>query len=70
MKKFQVVLTRAYAVDVYANSEKDAKQLVEFFMGDPPDRSNESERRKHKFKIVDIEMTMNEAFEASEYQEI
>ncbi len=70
MKKYQVILTRAYAVEVYANNNEDAKRLAEFFIGDPPDRSNKLDREKHQFRIGEMEMRMNEAVEAEEYIEI
>ena len=70
MKKYQVTLTRAYVINVHAKNIEDAKRLVEFFIGDPPDRSNKLEREKYEFKIGEMEMRMNEAVEADEYQEI
>lgn len=69
MKTFDIMLTRAYRVQIEAKNEKSAKELVEFFIGDPKDESNEIERSQHRFNILEIEMTMNEAFEAEEVEE-
>ena len=64
MKTFDVMLTRAYKVTIDAEDEKSAKELAEFFIGDPKDESTEREQSQHKFNIQEIEMTMNEAMEA------
>ena len=69
MKTFKVMLTRAYRVQIEAHDEKSAKELVEFFIGNPKDESTEKERAQHKFNIQEFEMTMNEAFEADEVEE-
>jgi hypothetical protein len=37
--------------------------LSSFFTGDIQDLSEETDRTNHKFRIVDIENTMNEVFE-------
>lgn len=63
------MLTRAYRVQIEAESGKSAKQLVELFIGNPKDESAEKERFQRKFNIQEIEMTMNEAFEANEVEE-
>ena len=55
-----------YRVQIEAKNQKSAKELVEFFIGNPKDESTEKERLKYKFNIQDVEMTMNEAFEAEE----
>jgi hypothetical protein len=69
MKTFDVMLTRAYKVTIDAEDETSAKQLAEFFIGNPKDESNEKERTQYKFNIQEIEMTLNEAFEAEEVKE-
>ena len=66
MKTFNVILTRAYRVQIEAKNQASAKELVEYFIGNPKDESNEKERSQHKFDIQEIEMTMNEAFEVEE----
>ncbi|MDZ7625210.1 MAG: hypothetical protein U5J96_12310 [Ignavibacteriaceae bacterium] len=43
MKTFNVMLTRAYRVQVEAEDENSAFDLVEFYLGDPEDKSNERE---------------------------
>lgn len=69
MKTFDVILTRAYKVKIEAENEMDARELVEFFVGIPDDKSNKRERSQYKFIIRDIDMTLNEAFEAEEVEE-
>ena len=68
MKTFDVMLTRAYKVTVDAEDETSAKQLAEFFVGDPKDESNEKEKAQYNFNIQKIDMTLNEAFEAKEVE--
>lgn len=68
MKTFNVMLTRAYRVQIEVEDENSAFDLVEFYLGDPEDKSNERERAQHRFNILEIEMTMNEAFEAREVE--
>ena len=65
MRKYKVALTRVYFVTVRAANMEKAKDVVEFYLGDCPDRSNETHRREEKFKIEDIELALNEAYEAS-----
>lgn len=62
------MLTRAYRVQIEAEYENSAIELVEFYLGDSEDKSNETERAQHRFNILEIEMTMNEAFEAEEVE--
>jgi hypothetical protein len=64
MKTFDVMLTRAYKVTIDAEDEKFARELAEFFIGDPKDESTEREQAQYKFNIREIEITMNEAMEA------
>jgi hypothetical protein len=63
MKTFKVTLSRAYFVTIDAEDKESAKQLAEYFIGDPKDESNEKERNEHNFQIGEIEMAMNEAME-------
>jgi hypothetical protein len=69
MKKYKVTLARGYSVIIEAENEKSAKENVEFFLGDSPDKSNEKHRTEYKFNIEDIELTFNEALEAEEINE-
>jgi len=69
MKTFNVMLTRAYRVQIEAEDENSAIELVEFYLGDPEDKSNDIERAQHRFNILEIEMTMNEGFEAEGVEE-
>jgi len=66
MKTFNVTLTRAYKVQIEAENEDLARKLVEFYLGDPEDKSNEKERSLQKFNIIEIELTLNDALEVEE----
>ena len=64
MKTFKVILTRAYAIEVKAKNEDEAKHFAEFYLGNPPDLATEKEKKESKFQFGEIEMLMNEAHEA------
>ncbi len=66
MQTFKVNLTRVYSITIDAEDEISAKQLAEYFIGNPKDESNDKDRINHNFSIHEIEMEMNEAFEAKE----
>lgn len=66
MKNHQVALHRDYIVNIRAKNKDEAKFLAEFFVGGEKDFSNEKERKQYKFKIEEIEMVMNDAFEVVE----
>lgn len=66
MKKYEVLLTRSYMVTIQAENEDQALRYTEFYLGDCPDLSKPKDRREQKFKIKEIEMTFNEAFESKE----
>ncbi len=66
MKTFKVNLTRVYSITIDAEDETSAKQLAEFFVGNPNDESNEKENADYSVNIKEIEMLMNEAFEVVE----
>jgi hypothetical protein len=66
MKKYEVLLTRSYRVTIQAENEDQALRYTEFYLGDSPDLSKPKDRREQKFKIKEIEMTFNEAFESKE----
>ena len=63
MKTYKVLLHRDYVVNIDANNEDDARSLVEFFIAGEKDASTEKERVQHSFRINDIEMVTNDAFE-------
>lgn len=69
MKNFKVMLTRNYIIDISAINQEEAMFLSEFFISNVRDDSDEKEQNQVKFKINDIEMTFNEAFEAEEIDE-
>lgn len=66
MKKYEVLLTRSYRVTIQAENEDQALRYTEFYLGNSPDLSKPKDRREQKFKIKEIEMTFNEAFESKE----
>jgi hypothetical protein len=53
-------------VTIQAENEDQALRYTEFYLGDCPDLSKPKDRREQKFKIKEIEMTFNEAFESKE----
>jgi hypothetical protein len=61
MKKYRVILSRNYLVEAEANNKNNAKRFAEFYVGGEKDLSIEKDRRKKKFKINEIEMTINNA---------
>lgn len=63
------MLTRNYIVDISATSEDEAMFLSEFFISNVRDDSNEKDHNQYRFKINNIEMTINEAFEVEESYE-
>ena len=66
MKNFQVSLTRSYIVSIKAEDKKSAREISEFYLGDCQDLSTTYDRKKWNFSINDIEMTINESFDAEE----
>jgi hypothetical protein len=58
-----VALHRDYIVTIKAKNKDEAKFLAEYVIGGERDISNEREKKKFKFKIEEIEMVTNEAFE-------
>ena len=63
MKTYKVLLHRDYIVNIDADNEDDAKSLAEFFIAGEKDSSTEKEKERHSFKINEIEMVTNDAFE-------
>ena len=66
MKTFRVALHRDYLVEIDARNEEEARQLTEYFLSDPKDASTAKDREEHSFRILEIEMAVNEATEAEE----
>ena len=66
MKTFKVLLHRDYIVNINANNEEEAMSLAEFFIAGEKDASTEQEREQHSFRINEIEMVTNDAFEVEE----
>ncbi|MBV6419984.1 MAG: hypothetical protein DAHOPDDO_01210 [Ignavibacteriaceae bacterium] len=63
MKTYKVLLHRDYIVNIDANNEEEAMQLAEFYIAGEKDASTEKEREQHSFRINEIEMVTNDAFE-------
>ena len=66
MKKFKVLLTRDYIVEINANNENDEKECVEFFVSGGLDTSTEIDRQNYNFEIEQIKPITNYAFEVEE----
>ncbi len=66
MKTYKVFLHRDYIINIDAKNEEEAKSLTELFVTGEKDGSTEKEREQHNFRINEIEMTVNEAFEVEE----
>jgi hypothetical protein len=70
MKTYNVSLSRAYVVKVKARDKHKACRYAEYFIGNCHDESNVEERRKYRFSIHEIEMTINDAINAEEIYEV
>ena len=68
MKRFNVFLTRDYAVEIRAENEMEAKECVEFFVTGGLDGSTDEERKHYNFEIERIKPITNDAFEIEEIQ--
>ena len=66
MKKFKVMLTRDYIVEIKANNEDDAKECAEFFVSGGLDASTIIDQQKYNFQIERIKPVTNNAFEVEE----
>ena len=69
MKTYKVLLHRDYIVNIDANNEEKAMSLAEFFIAGEKDASTQKEREQHGFRINEIEMVTNDAFEVEELNE-
>ena len=68
MKTYKVLLHRDYIVNIDATNEEEAMSLAEFFIAGEKDASTERERKLHSFRINEIEMVTNDAFEVENGQ--
>jgi hypothetical protein len=66
MKTYKVLQHRDYIVNIDAKNEKKVMSLAEFFIAGEKDASTEKEREQHSFRINDIEMVTNDAFEVED----
>jgi len=69
MKKYKVLLTKAYEVTITAEDEFKAKRYSEFFTGNIVDLSNEEDKKSFNFEIKEIECKMNDSFEVEKVDE-
>lgn len=60
MKKFNVILSRTYEVEVEGNNIDDVKKYVEFYIGDCSDEGTEEDRKECGIKINNINCVWNE----------
>lgn len=63
MNVYEISLVKSYKVKIAAESLEEAKELSSFFTGDIQDVSEETDRKNHNFRILDIECKLNEVFE-------
>ncbi len=68
MTKYEVILTRSYAVTVEAEDSRQAAWASELYLGNCSDLSTATDREEHSFQIHEIEMGYNEAIEVKETQ--
>ncbi len=54
MKKYRVLLTRDYAVEIIAKNKSEAGECVEFFVSGGLDASTIEERKHYNFEIERI----------------
>ena len=69
LEKAVEIAKREGAKDIIAKNEEEAMSLAEFFIAGEKDTSTEKEREQHSFRINEIEMVTNDAFEAKEHSE-
>jgi hypothetical protein len=66
MQTYQVLLHRDYIINIDAENEKEAMSFAEFFIAGEKDASTEKECEQHSFRINEIEMVTNDAFEVED----
>lgn len=59
-------MSRSYAITIRAKNEEEALHYSEFYIGGEKDISNSKERESGRFKIGEIEMIQNDAYEINE----
>ena len=69
MPTFDVYLARTYRVRIKADDEAVAERLAEEFVGSVKDNSTEQQRAEHRFRISEIEIVDNHAFDAIQIEE-
>ena len=70
MKNYRVALHRDYIVNIKAKNKEEAKFLAEYVIGGERDISTEKEKKQFKFKIEEIEMVTNDAFELKKAERV
>jgi len=66
MKKYKVLLSRDYIVEIKAENENEAKEFAEFFVSFGSDSSSKIDHQKYDFEIERIGAVTNNAFEVEE----
>jgi hypothetical protein len=69
MKTYKVLLHRDYIVNIDTKNEEEAMSFAEFFIAGEKDVATEKEKEQHGFRINEIEMVTNDAFEVEEILE-
>ena len=66
MKSYKVLLHGDYIIHIAADDEEKAKFLAEFFIAGESDASTDKEKEQYSFRINEIEMVGNDAFEVEQ----
>ncbi len=61
-KRFSVLLTRDYAVEISAKNVTEARECAEYFLTSPVDGSTKRDRKRYKFEIERITSISNDGF--------
>ena len=67
MPSYEILINRAFLVVVEAETREKASTVAEYYLG-YSDLSDKQERKRNNFKIIEIEMTENNAIESRELE--
>jgi len=66
IKKYEVRIDREYLVEIYANSEQEAEEYVQTYLGNLVDESTPKDQEEKNFKISDMELLWSEVLDCQE----
>jgi hypothetical protein len=66
MKKFKMILSRDYVIEIKAENEHTAVKYAQFYVGGDLDVSTRATRKKYNFKLKAIELITNDVYEVEE----